>query len=96
MYIIIINIRLFSKYDVTNTHIKLIIHVWYAPVDMLAAPQKLYGQPHYFQILSTFSYNFLLAISQLTPYGGGLRQLTFYDYMIHLITDLKWIINCYG
>ena len=43
MYITIINIRLFSKYDVANTHVKIIIHVWYALADMLATPQKLYG-----------------------------------------------------
>ena len=48
MHIIIINIRLFGKYDVANAHIKLIIHVWYALADMLAALQKSYGRPHYF------------------------------------------------
>ena len=36
---------------------------------------------------------FVLAVSQPTPYGGGLRGLTFYDYMIHLIIDLKLVIN---
>ena len=47
---------------------------------------------NYFQILSTFSYDFLLAISQLTPYGGKLKQLTSYEYisiLVHLIIDLK-------
>ena len=39
---------------------------------------------------------FVSAIGQQTPCGGGLRQLAFYDYMLHLITDLKWNINCYG
>ena len=96
MYITIINIRLLSKYDVVNTYIKLIIYVCYALADMSATPQKSYSQPHYFQTLSTFLYDFLSAIGQLTPCGSGLRQLTFYDYIIHLITDLKWNINCYG
>ena len=41
--------------------------------DMSAAPQKLYGWQHYFQILSTFLYDILLAIGWLTPYGGGLK-----------------------
>ena len=35
------------------------------------------------------------AIGQPTPHGGGLRQLTFNDYIMQLITDLKWNINCY-
>ena len=38
-----------------------------------AAPQKLYGQQCYFHILSTFSYAFLLAIGQPTPYDGRLK-----------------------
>ena len=52
-----INIKLFSRYDVENTQVKVIIHVWYALADKSATPQKLYGQSNYFQILSTFSYN---------------------------------------
>ena len=27
--------------------------------------------------------------------GGGLRQLTFNDYIMQMITDLKWNINYY-
>ena len=38
-----------------------------------ATPQKSYGLQHYFQILSTFSYDILLAIGQLTPYGSRLK-----------------------
>ena len=41
--------------------------------DMLAAPQKSYGQQCYFQILSTFSYDILSAIGQPMLYGGGLK-----------------------
>ena len=92
-----INIRLFSRYDVENTQVKLIIHVWYAQPDMSATLQKSYGQPHYFQILSTFSYDIWLAIILLTPYGGGLRKVILYEYiytytyiyLIHSSIDLK-------
>ena len=43
--------------------------------DRSATPQKLYGQQHYFQILSTFSYDIFSSISQPTPYGGRLKQV---------------------
>ena len=43
------------------------------PADMLAALQKSYGQQHYFQILSTFSYDILSAGQWPTPYGGRLK-----------------------
>ena len=35
------------------------------------------------------------AIGWPTPHGGRLRQLTFNDYIIQLLTDLKWNINHY-
>ena len=39
--------------------------------DMSATPQKLYGQQHYFQILSVFSYNIFVGHGQWpTPYGS--------------------------
>ena len=63
--------------------------------DDVSHPEKSYDQLHYFKILSTFCMTFVLAISWPTPCGGGLRKSTFYDYIIHLITDLKWNINCY-
>ena len=37
------NVRLFSRYDIENTQVLLIIHVWLCLADMLAAPQK-YGR----------------------------------------------------
>ena len=52
------NIRLLSRYDVENTQVKLVIHVLFAWLTKLATLQKSYGQWHYFQILSTFSYDF--------------------------------------
>ena len=65
------------------------------PANKLATLQKSYGQLHYFQILSTFSYDILSAIGQLTPYGGGLRQVILYEYiyifLIHSSIDLKQI-----
>ena len=61
---------------------------------MSAAPQKLYGRPCYFQILSTFLYDILLTIGWPTPYDGRLRQLILHDYiyiLIHSSIDLKQI-----
>ena len=49
--------------------------------DKAAALKKLYGQPHFFQILSTFLYDIWSAIGWPTPYGGRLRQVILYVYI---------------
>ena len=48
-----------------------------------------------FEFEALFCTTFVSAISWPTSYDGGLRQLTFNDYIIQLIIDLKWNINSY-
>ena len=65
--------------------------------DKSAAPQKSYSQQHYFQILSTFLYDILLAISWPTPYGSRLKQFHMIIYILtHSSIDLKWIVYVLG
>ena len=64
------------------------------PSQQVGCPAKVYGQQHYFQILSTFSYDFLLAVGWPTLYGSGLKQVILwidtYILICHDI-DLKQI-----
>ena len=46
-------------YTLNNNYICLTFN--WVPADMLAGLKKSYGQPHYFQILSTFLYDFCVS-----------------------------------
>ena len=66
------------------------------PANKVDHPAKVVWPTTLFSNSKHFFMTFMSAIGQLTPCGGGLKQSTFYDYIIHLITDLNWNINCYG
>ena len=48
-------VNIFSMHKTIIVSVRILVG---APADMPARPKKLYGQPHYFQILSAFLYDF--------------------------------------
>ena len=77
-------------YTLNNNHTCLTFS--WVPADMPAGLKKSYGQPHYFQILSTFLYDFVSAVGWLTYYSMPLYTVIYGLYLAYII-HLLYIIS---